>query len=163
MQLITICTSLKNDEIFFTPLLHPALSPDTFHGMNSCRICSPAAKWIKSSFCRKPIWFKSNSTRGLASGDPQLRFWVKAFCHTTCNRLSFWVFDLSYLQNSTYLMKIEGVERFEEKLRQAEAELGIPEHGRVPITYKRQSNLIRIIITLGILSSTFRTVGRMFR
>ena len=60
-------------------------------------------------------------------------------------------------------MKIEGVERFEEKLRQAEAELGIPEHGRVPITYKRQSNLIRIIITLGILSSTFRTVGRMFR
>ena len=50
-------------------------------------------------------------------------------------------------------MKIEGVERFEEKLRHAEAELGIPEHGRVPVTYRRQSNLTRLIITLGTLSS----------
>ena len=48
-------------------------------------------------------------------------------------------------------MKIEGVERFEEKLRHAEAELGIPEHGRVPVTYRRQSNLTRLLITLGIL------------
>jgi len=66
-------------------------------------------------------------------------------------------------KNSTYLMKIEGVERFEEKLRHAEAELGIPEHGRVPVTYRRQSNLTRLIITLGILGGILWFLSRGVR
>lgn len=47
-----------------------------------------------------------------------------------------------------FRMKIQGVDQFEEKLREVEAVLGVPEQGRVPVTYNRSSNLFSILAPL---------------
>jgi len=50
-----------------------------------------------------------------------------------------------------FRMKIQGVDQFEEKLREVEAELGIPMQGRVPVTYSRPSNLASILLPIFVM------------
>lgn len=59
-----------------------------------------------------------------------------------------------------FQMKIQGVDQFEAKLREVEAELGIPESGRVPVTYKRQSNIGSILFPLLVLGLVLYFMSR---
>merc|ERR1719431_1327529 len=57
----------------------------------------------------------------------------------------------SVVKVPSFRMKIQGVDQFEEKLREVEAELGIPMQGRVPVTYSRPSNLASILLPIFVM------------